>query len=60
VDFLRGLRGTLVTNLPVITAVVYMLDFNHQAQRGACLGQPIRGGASLARLPTRRRPDRSG
>ncbi|KAA6182217.1 PIN domain-containing protein [Thiohalocapsa marina] len=33
VGFLRGLRHPLVTNLPVITEVVYMLDFAPQAQR---------------------------
>lgn len=31
--FVRNLSGTLVTNLPVITEVVYMLDFARQAQR---------------------------
>jgi len=33
VDFLRALEGRLVTNLPVITEVVYMLDFSRDAQR---------------------------
>nr|VFJ86493.1 MAG: hypothetical protein BECKLFY1418B_GA0070995_100357 [Candidatus Kentron sp. LFY]VFK13744.1 MAG: hypothetical protein BECKLFY1418C_GA0070996_100431 [Candidatus Kentron sp. LFY] len=33
VAFVRDLRGHLVTNLPVMTEVVYMLDFSHQAQR---------------------------
>jgi len=31
--FIKGLTGTLVTNLPVVTEVVYMLDFSAQAQR---------------------------
>lgn len=33
VAFLKGLTGRLVTNLPVVTEVVYMLDFSPQAQR---------------------------
>lgn len=33
VSFLRGVIGSLVTNLPVMTEVVYMLDFSGQAQR---------------------------
>jgi predicted nucleic acid-binding protein len=33
VAFIRGLRGRLITNLPVITEVVYMLDFSPLAQR---------------------------
>lgn len=33
VDFVRSLPGHLVTNLPVITEVVYMLDFSKQAQQ---------------------------
>lgn len=33
VGFMRELRGPLVTNLPVIAEVVYMLDFSPQAQR---------------------------
>ena len=33
VAFMKGLTGTLVTNLPVVTEVVYMLDFSPQAQR---------------------------
>lgn len=33
VEFVRGLRGPLITNLPVITEVVYVLDFSSQAQR---------------------------
>lgn len=32
VAFLRHLPGRLVTNLPVITEVVYMLDFSPRAQ----------------------------
>lgn len=31
-EFLRGVRGTLHTNLAVITEVVHMLDFSPQAQ----------------------------
>ncbi len=33
VAFVRGLRRRLITNLPVVTEVVYMLDFAPQAQR---------------------------
>jgi uncharacterized protein len=33
VGFIEGLNGRLVTNLPVITEVVYVLDFSPQAQR---------------------------
>jgi predicted nucleic acid-binding protein len=33
VGFMRELGGSLVTNLPVITEVVYMLEFSPQAQR---------------------------
>jgi predicted nucleic acid-binding protein len=33
VQFVRDLSDALVTNLPVITEVVYMLDFSAQAQR---------------------------
>lgn len=33
VTFLRETPRRMVTNLPVITEVVYMLDFAHQAQR---------------------------
>lgn len=33
VEFVRNLSGQLVTNLPVITEVVYMLDFSKQAQQ---------------------------
>jgi predicted nucleic acid-binding protein len=33
VAFVRSIRGPLITNLPVITEVVYMLDFSAQAQR---------------------------
>jgi hypothetical protein len=33
VVFLQALEGRLVTNLPVITEVVYMLDFSREAQR---------------------------
>jgi predicted nucleic acid-binding protein len=31
--FVRKQQGPLMTNLPVVTEVVYMLDFSHQAQR---------------------------
>jgi hypothetical protein len=30
VSFLRGVTGSLVTNLPIIAGVVYMLDFPGQ------------------------------
>nr|VFJ69891.1 MAG: hypothetical protein BECKDK2373B_GA0170837_12582 [Candidatus Kentron sp. DK] len=33
VAFVRDLRADMLTNLPVMTEVVYMLDFSHQAQR---------------------------
>ncbi len=33
VQFVRNLSDGLVTNLPVITEVIYMLDFSAQAQR---------------------------
>jgi len=33
VHFVRDLSDALVTNLPVLTEVVYMLDFSAQAQR---------------------------
>ena len=33
VDFIRDQQGRLVTNLPVLTEVVYMLDFSFAAQR---------------------------
>ena len=33
VEFIRNLHGQLVTNLPVITEVAYMLDFSKEAQR---------------------------
>jgi predicted nucleic acid-binding protein len=33
VEFIEGLDGRLITNLPVITEVVYVLDFSPQAQR---------------------------
>ena len=33
VDFIRDMRAHLATNLPVLTDVVYMLDFSPQAQR---------------------------
>ena len=33
VAFVKGVSGPLVTNLPVVTEVVYVLDFSHQAQR---------------------------
>jgi predicted nucleic acid-binding protein len=33
VVFIEGLNARLVTNLPVITEVVYVLDFSPQAQR---------------------------
>ncbi len=33
VKFIKGLIGPAVTNLPVITEVVYMLDFSDGAQR---------------------------
>lgn len=33
VAFVRNLDGRLVTNFPVITEVVYVLDFSPQAQR---------------------------
>jgi len=32
-DFIKAQPGPLITNLPVITEVVYMLDFAVQAQR---------------------------
>jgi predicted nucleic acid-binding protein len=32
VKFLRGFEGTLITTLPVVTEVVYLLDFNIRAQ----------------------------
>jgi uncharacterized protein len=33
VAYIRDLRAHLITNLPVVTEVVYMLDFSPQAQR---------------------------
>jgi len=33
VQFVRGLSDGLVTNLPVVTEVIYVLDFSAQAQR---------------------------
>jgi uncharacterized protein len=33
VAFVKGVSGPLVTNLPVVTEVVYVLDFSPQAQR---------------------------
>jgi predicted nucleic acid-binding protein len=33
VDFIKGLSDPLTTNLPVVTEVVYVLDFSIQAQR---------------------------
>ena len=33
VNFIRNLSGRLITNLPVITEVVYVLDFSQRAQR---------------------------
>ena len=33
VDFIAGRPGCLITNLPVITEVTYMLDFSPAAQR---------------------------
>ncbi|HUG94132.1 MAG TPA: PIN domain-containing protein [Planctomycetaceae bacterium] len=32
VDFIRRFRGTAVSNLAVVTEVMYLLDFSHQAQ----------------------------
>jgi predicted nucleic acid-binding protein len=48
-DFLRKFKGELISDLPVVTEIMYLLDFSVQAQVGF-LGWLLAGGATLIDL----------